>query len=107
MRPPVVLRTQLDGKRSKQGIVHCPNRHQSLAVEHTPTVEQARPACCPHCGRAGHPVGGLVGLVGHGVRQRQMRGPLEAGARSAVVIALLDRAVGRRPEHADDFGEEP
>jgi len=88
--PPVVLRTQLDGKRSKHGIVHCPI-DVKFWLSSTPTVEQARPACCPHCGRAGHPVGGLVGLVGHGVRQRQLRGPLEPGPRSAVVILVVRR----------------
>jgi hypothetical protein len=42
-----------------------------------PSVEDARPACCPRCGAAGRPVGGPLGLIGHGMRTRQARGPLE------------------------------
>jgi hypothetical protein len=44
-----------------------------------PTVEQARPPRCPCCDAASRPVGGPLVVLGHGVRERQVRGPLEAG----------------------------
>ena len=44
-----------------------------------PTVEQARPACCPCCDAASRPIGGPLVVRGHGVRERQVLGPLEAG----------------------------
>lgn len=54
--------------------------HWSIDVkswaEQTPDVEMARPAQCPACGAAGCPVGERLGLVGHGLRSRQLRGPL-------------------------------
>jgi hypothetical protein len=40
-----------------------------------PTVEEARPACCPSCAAASCPVGGPIQLHGHGTRERQVRGP--------------------------------
>lgn len=40
-----------------------------------PTVEQARPACCSCCGAASRPAGAALVLVGHGLRERQARGP--------------------------------
>lgn len=43
--------------------------------ERLPTVEEARPACCPSCGAASCPVGGAIQLHGHGTRVRQVRGP--------------------------------
>jgi transposase len=39
-----------------------------------PSVEAVRPATCPACGAASHPVGGVVVLHGHGLRERQLRG---------------------------------
>jgi hypothetical protein len=45
----------------------------------TPSVEEGRPACCPRCGAASRPIDGPQGLIGHGMRTRQVRGPLEPG----------------------------
>lgn len=44
-----------------------------------PTVEQMRPPRCPGCDAAGRPVGGPLGMRGHGLRERQVCGPLDAG----------------------------
>lgn len=52
-----------------------------------PAVEEARPGRCPRCGSASRPVGGAVGLHGHGLRDRQVRGPPEVGA--APVMAVI------------------
>lgn len=45
-----------------------------------PTVEEARPATCPLCGTPSRPVGSGLGLYGHGVRSRQVWGPLSPEA---------------------------
>jgi len=42
-----------------------------------PSVESARPGSCVVCGEASRPVGGGLGLHGHGLRDRQVRGPLD------------------------------
>ncbi|XXY13609.1 DUF6431 domain-containing protein [Sorangium sp. So ce216] len=44
-----------------------------------PRVEHLRPARCPCCDAAGRPVDGPLGMRGHGLRERQVYGPLEAG----------------------------
>ena len=56
-------------------------------VKSPPSVEVARPQRCPACGEAGYPAGGVPGLVGHGLRERQVRGPLASG--EAPVTATL------------------
>jgi hypothetical protein len=53
-----------------------------------PSVEEARPGRCPACGCASRPNGGALGLHGHGLRDRQQRGPLTAdGAPTTAVVA--------------------
>jgi hypothetical protein len=42
-----------------------------------PSVERVRPGRCPCCGVASRPVGEGLRLHGHGLRSRQMLGPLE------------------------------
>lgn len=44
-------------------------------MQKTPTVDEARPAACPFCGVPSRPVGGPIQLQGHGLRERQVRGP--------------------------------
>lgn len=48
-------------------------------LQRPPTVEEARPGRCPGCDAAGRPIGGRLGLHGHGLRDRQLRGPLAVG----------------------------
>ena len=40
-----------------------------------PSVEEARPGCCPRCQAASRPVGLRLVVVGHGLRERQHLGP--------------------------------
>ena len=42
-----------------------------------PTVEEARPARCPVCGAASRPAGKALAIHGHGLHERQLRGPSE------------------------------
>ena len=65
--------------------------HSALDIKswlsRTPSVDEVRPARCPCCGAAGRPTGAKLGLWGHGLRDRQLRGPLEPdGPPRAVVI---------------------
>jgi hypothetical protein len=69
--------------------------HRALDVkiwlQRPPTVEEARPGRCPRCATAGRPLGGPVGLHGHGVRDRQVRGPLEVTAPSTTSVIACRR----------------
>ena len=60
-------------------------------LREVPGVEQARPGRCPCCGAAGRSVGGHLLLHGHGLRERQLRGPLEPGGEPQVLALLLRR----------------
>lgn len=54
-----------------------------------PTVDEARPGQCPVCAAASRPLGGPLGLWGHGLRERQLRGPLDpTGPPQTVQIQL-------------------
>ena len=55
-----------------------------------PTVEQARPARCPQCDAASCPLGGRLQLHGHGLRERQVCGPLSPDG-DATEESLLGR----------------
>jgi len=55
-------------------------------LQRPPSVEEARPGRCPRCDAAGRPVGGPVGLHGHGLRDRQVRGPLAIGAAATETV---------------------
>jgi hypothetical protein len=46
-------------------------------LKRVPTVEEARPGQCPRCAGASRPVGRALQIWGHGLRERQQRGPLE------------------------------
>lgn len=56
-----------------------------------PTVGEVRPGRCPACEAPSRPVGGLLGLHGHGLRERHQWGPTELFAAAAAVITVLAR----------------
>ena len=60
-------------------------------IARTPCVAEARPAACPCCKAASCPVGGRIQLHGHGLRERQVRGPRGPGEAAAIIVI-----VGRR-----------
>jgi hypothetical protein len=64
-------------RQSGQGIVYSATEIKKWAEE-IPSVERARPACCSGCGAASRPLGAAVVVVGHGLRERQVRGPRDA-----------------------------
>jgi hypothetical protein len=56
-----------------------------------PAVDQVRPPRCPCCDAASRPVGGVLVVRGHGVRERQVRGPLEVGGNPELVTVQARR----------------
>jgi hypothetical protein len=56
-----------------------------------PSVDEARPGRCPVCGVASRPVGGPLGLWGHGGRERQQRGPSGPDAAPTVEVVRVRR----------------
>lgn len=76
-----------EGIRSQTRIVHSAADLKDW-LKRQPSVDEARPRQCPACEAPGRPVGGPLGLWGHGLRARQQRGPLEPKeAPGTVVIA--------------------
>jgi hypothetical protein len=62
----------------------------SWAVD-LPDVAAVRPSLCPECGAAGRPLGRKLGIVGHGVRDRQVRGPAAPGVRASMRLVRARR----------------
>ena len=58
-----------------------PERDQSQALDRA----EARPAACLDCKAASGPVGGRIQIHGHGLRERQVRGPLGPGEKAVAV----------------------
>jgi hypothetical protein len=61
--------------RSTQRIVHS-ELDVKTWLARKPGVDEVRPGRCTCCGAASRPVGGKITLHGHGLRTRQLRGPL-------------------------------
>ena len=62
----------------------------------TPSVNDVRPARCLACGAAGRPEGLELGLWGHGLRTRQVRGPLQFDEQPQTVLIRARRYRCRR-----------
>ncbi len=56
-----------------------------------PSVEAARPAECHGCSAPSRRPGHALGLHGHGVRERQVRGPLDVAAPPGTVVVRVRR----------------
>lgn len=83
--------------RSPSRIVHHELDVKSWTAA-PPSVDEARPGRCPVCGAASRPVGGVLGLHGHGGRARQQRGPAEPDAGPVVAVVTVRRYQCRDPE---------
>jgi hypothetical protein len=70
-------------KRSPSVVVHSFIDVKSW-WQRTPSVAVARPSFCPRCGEAGQVTGERLGMVGHGLRARQVRGAVDHEASPAV-----------------------
>lgn len=76
--------------RSRCNIVHSPVSIKSWLLR-VPSVDEARPGQCPVCAAASRPVGGPLCLWGHGLRERQLRGPQEPFGSPQTVVLLARR----------------
>lgn len=90
-----MLRECLRPTVSGSHVVHS-DIHVKFWADNVPSAERARPRRCPGCGAAARPVGGRLGLVGHGVRERQVRGPRYAGRAARFCVIHVRRYRCRR-----------
>jgi transposase len=60
-------------------------------LERLPTVDEVRPARCPKCGAPSCPVGAPIVIHGHGLRDRQVRGPSAPDAPPAMIDISVRR----------------
>jgi hypothetical protein len=60
-------------------------------MAYPPTCAEARPGTCPCCGAAAQPIGGPLVVVGHGVRLRQVLGPVSFGGLPEPLVVRLRR----------------
>jgi hypothetical protein len=74
LSPPMLLDC-MKNERSPNRIIHSPLDVNAWLAQ-LPSIDEARPARCPCCDAPSRPVGGRLGLIGHGMRTRQLRGPL-------------------------------
>jgi hypothetical protein len=60
-------------------------------IAQPPTVDVVRPGSCPRCGQASRVPGSAIGMVGHGHRGRQLRGPPSTSAPPATRLVHVRR----------------
>jgi hypothetical protein len=77
-------------ERSTQRIVHFELDVKSWTAA-IPPVSAARPRRCPVCAAPGHELGSRVTLIGHGLRERQVRGPSGATAPATTAVVCCRR----------------
>ena len=58
---------------------------------HLPSPDEVRPAWCPVCGAASRPHGARLQVHGHGLRERQQRGPLDPDGPAVVIVITARR----------------
>jgi len=63
--------------------------------ERPPSVDEVRPGQCPQCAAASRPVGRGLQLWGHGLRERQQRGPLAPLGEPEEITIRVRRSVCR------------
>jgi hypothetical protein len=60
-------------------------------MQRVPLVDEARPGRCPSCDAPSRPVGGRLGIIGHGLRERQQLGPAAVGATPTMLVLPIRR----------------
>ena len=76
--------------RSKSGIVHSKLDVKSW-MQRVPLVDEARPGRCLSCDAPSRPPGQRLAIVGHGLRDRQLLGPVAVGAAAAMLVFPIRR----------------
>jgi len=64
-------------------------------LERPPSVDEVRPGQCPKCETASRPVGRALQIWGHGLRDRQQRGPLSASSEPVEITIRVRRYLCR------------
>lgn len=73
------------------GVVVCTSIDVKQWMERVPSADEARPRCCVGCRAASQPVGEGLRIWGHGLRERQVVGPLAPGGPAERVVLLVRR----------------
>jgi hypothetical protein len=82
----------LRGDRSKTGIIQS-RLDVKRWLAKLPSVDEVRPGRCVWCGAASRRPGASVTLWGHGLRERLLRGPLEADGEPHETVIVARRFV--------------
>jgi len=82
------------GDRNDHRFVHAELDVKRWLVR-PPAVDEVRPGRCPCCGVPSRPAGGLLGLHGHGLRERHQWGPADLGGAPGLIGVLLRRSLCR------------
>lgn len=90
----VGLRATLARNRSGSRVVH--SRLECKFWKQLPSADEVRPAQCPACAGAAREPGRGLGIVGHGLRDRQLRGPAGAETGPSIELVLIRRYLCRR-----------
>jgi len=80
--------------RSNSSIVRCAIDVKAWLAR-VPSVDEVRPGQCPRCAAASRPLGRALQIWGHGLRERQQRGPLEPLGEPIEVTIRVRRYVCR------------
>ncbi len=81
---------RVTGERSRSGLIRSVVSVNAWLAR-PPTVSEARPTRCTGCRAASRPAGGPLAIHGHGVRRRQLRGPLDAQGEPQIVVVEIRR----------------
>lgn len=82
--------SRLTGTRSNRRIVHSAIEVKSWA-SNPPSCGSGRPSLCACCGAAGREPGRALVIVGHGLRERTIEGPLAPGDDACATTILTRR----------------
>ena len=81
--------------RSRSRVVHSQLSIKFWNAPDSPKVDEVRPACCPVCEGAAREPGRPLGIIGHGLRGRQVRGPRGADDRPVTIVVSVRRYLCR------------
>jgi hypothetical protein len=81
--------------RSPQRVIHS-SLECKFWLQKGPSVDEVRPARCVGCDGAAREPGRALGIVGHGRRDRQQRGPVAPEALPTIEVVVVRRYLCRR-----------
>ena len=90
MPPPRRAPEPVSRDQSECHVVHS-DIEVKFWAQAVPSAERVRPPRCPRCKVAARPFGGRLEVVGHGLRERQVRGLLQPGRPARLVVVHVRR----------------